>query len=140
MFAKLLLPMDSLSDFMDSTAEVQNECMQSSFICINDGCGKRCATNDEGVNPFMKYCNSCNILLHASLDVQINPRPDTDLSTNENVAPSPLEELPEEITLNNYKQEENQSENMSLDEISYALTSLVGTNDKRQQVVIKYGE
>jgi hypothetical protein len=63
--------MESIEQFVDSTSALQAECAISVFQCRSEGCEKQCKSSDEGVNPFMKLCNPCSIILRVSLEEQI---------------------------------------------------------------------
>lgn len=67
--------MESFDQFIDSTSALRTECPISAFSCRSEGCGKQCKSNDEGVNPFMKICNACDIMLRVSLEKQLEEIP-----------------------------------------------------------------
>ena len=156
--------MESMDEFVDSTSALSNECAVSFFQCRTDGCGKQCKSTDEGVNPFMKRCNACDIILRASLDSlndgqnEGNTPPETEdqnEGTNESEQEhdeNPPSELEAEVgdnareadqALLSIPQFEKEAESpggpMTMEEIATSLRLLVQACDNRLTVDIRLG-
>lgn len=138
--------MENLDEFIGTTEvvemehrEVQRE--EESFICTAEGCETMCRPADEGINPFMRYCNSCNIKLHTELNDAI------DAEVIEQFEEDQMDEgdgrrddcaAPAAVTNLGAGTEDNRTD-WSMDEISSSLMSLVRAKDNRQIATIRFG-